>query len=34
VIARNNVGADGHTAMHDETHPCVAWENWDAINVT
>ena len=28
-----NTGADGHTAMHDETRPCVAWENWDAINV-
>ena len=22
-----------HAAMHDETRPCVAWENRDAINV-
>jgi hypothetical protein len=33
VVARNNSGADGHAAMHDETRPCVAWENRDAINV-
>jgi hypothetical protein len=25
-IGCNKRGADGHTTMHDETHPCVAWE--------
>jgi hypothetical protein len=28
-----NAGADSHTAMHDETRSCVAWEIWDDINV-
>ena len=28
-----NVGADGHSAMHDETRLCAAWEIWDVINV-
>jgi hypothetical protein len=28
-----NTGANGHTVMHDETRPCVAWESYDAINV-
>jgi hypothetical protein len=29
----NNADADGHAAMHDETRPCVTWENWNAINI-
>ena len=28
-----NAGAEGHVAMYDEMRPCVAWENWDAINI-
>jgi hypothetical protein len=32
-VGRNNAGADGHTAMHDEMLHCAAWESRNAITL-